>query len=133
MKKIIMPALLAIAITTISCNNKKTDSANATTDTTLTEAVDSPEAVNDTVAAEEDNAPVTVTVKGKVMHIVPGKDGYMAEITDDSGITFFTTISIPNMKDPKQYKQVKIGDVITVKGESWKMDDEMHIKVEELQ
>ena len=124
MKKLIIPILFAFAV--ISCGDKK--NAETTTDNADTAIVET-----DTVTSEEMNAPVTVTVKGKVAHIVPGKDGYMAEITDDTGKTFFTTISIPNMKDPKQYRQVKVGDVVTVKGESWKMDDELHIKVEELE
>lgn len=131
MKKLIVPVLFAFAV--ISCGDKKADGPANTADSITAQPVDKTETETDSVTPEEANAPVIVTVKGKVAHILPGKDGYMAEITDDTGKTFFMTVSIPNMKDPKQYKQVKIGDVVTVKGESWKMDDELHIKVEELE
>lgn len=78
------------------------------------------------------DAPVTVTVSGTVTGIQQGKDGYTAEITDDAGAVYLATISIPNLKDPKQYRAVKNGDKITVKGPSWKMEESLHIKAEEL-
>ena len=133
MKKTVSTLALAGIVALSSCGEKKSEQgADMVTDTVAKEQVDNTEVAIDTINQEEMDANVMVTVKGKVTHIVPGKDGYMAEIQDDSGKTYFTTISIPNMDDPKDYKQVNIGDVITVKGESWKMDDELHIKVTEL-
>lgn len=129
MKKLIIPILFAFMV--VACGDKKADGPTDTVDSTYTGPVGNTAAGVDSVA--EEAAPAHVVVRGKVVHIVPGKDGYMAEITDDSGNTFFTTISIPNMKDAKQYRQVNVGDVITVKGESWKMDEEFHIKAEELE
>ncbi|MHC0446865.1 hypothetical protein ACWA1F_15750 [Flavobacterium sp. 3-218] len=74
------------------------------------------------------NNPVT----GKVESIEGGKDGYTAKITTDSKEVYFATISIVNVGGPQNYKQVKIGDVISVKGEKWKTEDENHIKVTQI-
>ena len=74
-----------------------------------------------------------ITVKGKVTGITNGKDGYTAQIKDDSGKLYFATISIPNLDDAKQYRQVKEGESITVTGETWEMGEEEHIKVAELE
>jgi hypothetical protein len=132
MKKTISTLFFAAAIT-ISCGKKNSDGPTDTvTDSTITAPVDKTGTDADSLSQEETHADVTVTVKGTVAHVVPGKDGYMAEIKDDAGKTYFATISIPNLNDPKQFRQVKAGDVITVKGESWKMDEELHIKAEEL-
>lgn len=45
---------------------------------------------------------------------------------------YFATISIVNVGGPQNYKQLKIGDVVSVKGEKWKTEDENHIKVTEI-
>ncbi|AXB55539.1 hypothetical protein [Flavobacterium fluviale] len=71
-------------------------------------------------------------VSGKVESIESGKDGYTAKITTDKKEVYFATISIVNVGGPQNYKQVKIGDVVSVKGEKWKTDDENHIKVTEI-
>ncbi|WP_026728408.1 hypothetical protein [Flavobacterium denitrificans] len=72
------------------------------------------------------------TVTGKVESIEGGKDGYTAKINTDQKEVYFATISIVNVGGPQNYKQVKIGDVISVKGEFWKNDDENHIKVTQI-
>ncbi|MFC0781263.1 hypothetical protein [Flavobacterium sp. HJSW_4] len=71
-------------------------------------------------------------VSGKVESIEAGKDGYTAKITTDAKEVYFATISIVNVGGPQNYKQLKIGDVVSVKGEKWKMEDENHIKVTEI-
>ncbi|MCV2487444.1 hypothetical protein OD917_21095 [Flavobacterium sp. SH_e] len=71
-------------------------------------------------------------VSGKVDGIEAGKDGYTAKITTDSKEVYFATISIVNVGGPQNYKQLKIGDVVSVKGEKWKSEDENHIKVTEI-
>jgi lysyl-tRNA synthetase class II len=83
-------------------------------------------------AAVEVDAPVDVTVNGTVGEITFGKDGYTAQLKDDSGREYFVTISRANLDDPKQYRELKAGDKITVKGESFKLDNKLHIKVEDL-
>nr|WP_294929708.1 hypothetical protein [uncultured Flavobacterium sp.] len=72
------------------------------------------------------------TVSGKVDLIESGKDGYMAKITTDAKEVYFATISIVNVGGPQNYKQLKIGDEVSLKGEIWKTDDEKHIKVQEI-
>ena len=71
-------------------------------------------------------------VSGKVDSIEAGKDGYTAKITTDAKEVYFATISIVNVGGPQNYKQLKIGDVVSVKGEKWKSEDENHIKVTEI-
>lgn len=72
------------------------------------------------------------TVSGKVDLIEVGKDGYTAKITTDAKEVYFATISIVNVGGPENYKQLKIGDEVSVKGEIWKTEDEKHIKVTEI-
>ena len=71
-------------------------------------------------------------VSGKVESIQSGKDGYTAKITTDAKEVYFATISIVNVGGPQNYKQLKIGDVVSLKGEIWKTDDEKHIKVTQI-
>lgn len=71
-------------------------------------------------------------VSGKVDGIEAGKDGYTAKITTDAKEVYFATISIVNLGGPQNYKQLKIGDVVSLKGEIWKTDDENHIKVTQI-
>lgn len=71
-------------------------------------------------------------VSGKVDGIEAGKDGYTAKITTDAKEVYFATISIVNVGGPQNYKQLKIGDVVSVKGEKWKTEEESHIKVTEI-
>ncbi|QLC67293.1 hypothetical protein LPB248_13570 [Flavobacterium sp. LPB0248] len=71
-------------------------------------------------------------VSGKVDGIEAGKDGYTAKITTDVKEVYFATISIVNVGGPQNYKQLKIGDVVSVKGEKWKTEEENHIKVTQI-
>lgn len=72
------------------------------------------------------------TVSGKVESVESGKDGYTAKINTDAKEVYFATISIVNVGGPQNYKQVKIGDVVSVKGEFWKTEEENHIKVTQI-
>lgn len=72
------------------------------------------------------------TISGKVDSIESGKDGYTAKITTDTKEVYFATISIINVGGPQNYKQLKIGDEVSLKGEIWKTDNEKHIKVQEI-
>jgi RecJ-like exonuclease len=128
--------LLAGMFTLTACGDRKAEVSEDTTATdSITQPIDNTEAATDTVATAETQteAPVITTVRGKVTAINQGKDGYTAELKDDAGKTYFATISIPNLDDPKGYRAVKVGDVITVHGESWKMENELHIKATKLE
>ena len=72
------------------------------------------------------------TVSGKVESIESGKDGYTAKINTNKNEIYFATISIVNVGGPQNYKQLKEGEEVTLKGEIWKTDTEKHIKVNEI-
>ncbi|WP_269237744.1 hypothetical protein [Flavobacterium flavigenum] len=72
------------------------------------------------------------TVSGKVESIESGKDGYTAKINTTKNEVYFATISIVNVGGPQNYKQLKEGEEVTLKGEIWKTDTEKHIKVKEI-
>ncbi len=77
-------------------------------------------------AAQENN------VVGKVQSVERGKDGYTARILTADSLVYYATISIPNLNDPKQYKEVEAGMSIQVKGDYWEADGDRHITVREL-
>lgn len=142
MKTQVCTLLLAGSFALLSCNDKKEaydDNPNSKDSIAVTDsdahahdgdAHDSHGHDHDAVV--EVDAPVDVTVNGTVGEITFGKDGYTAQLKDDSGREYFVTISRANLDDPKQYRELKAGDKITVKGESFKLDNKLHIKVEEL-
>lgn len=72
------------------------------------------------------------TVSGKVQSIEFGKDGYTAKINTAKNEIYFAVISIVNVGGPENYKQLKEGEEVTLKGEIWKTDTEKHIKVKEI-
>ncbi|KUJ60466.1 hypothetical protein AR687_17935 [Flavobacteriaceae bacterium CRH] len=72
------------------------------------------------------------TVSGKVESIENGKDGYTAKINTDKNEVYFATVSIVNVGGPENYKRFKEGDVVSVKGEIWKTENENHIKVTQI-
>jgi len=71
-------------------------------------------------------------VSGKVQSIEFGKDGYTAKINTDKNEIYFAVISIVNVGGPQNYKQLKEGEEVTLKGEIWKTDTEKRIKVKEI-
>ncbi|MFI2741909.1 hypothetical protein ACG2LH_04150 [Zhouia sp. PK063] len=71
-------------------------------------------------------------IQGIVQNIENGKDGYTAEIVTSKGDTYYATISIPNLKDPKQYRSVAKGDIIKFEGDTIKTAERTIIKVEKL-
>lgn len=72
------------------------------------------------------------TVSGKVVSIEFGKDGYTAKINTDKNEIYFALISIVNVGGPQNYKQLKEGEEVLLKGEIWKTETENHIKVKEI-
>lgn len=127
MKKIAKGLVLILAIAGItSCNSNK--KATVTEDGTEVVKVRMPEETPESKAEEKDSV---VTVEGEVKEINQGKDGYTAILTTEGGI-YYVTISIPNLNDPKQYRAVKIGEMIKVSGDSWKMEEDNYITVREL-
>lgn len=72
------------------------------------------------------------TISGKVESIELGKDGYTAKIKSDKNEIYYATISIVNLGGPENYKKLKEGDEVFLKGDIWKTDTEKHIKVKEI-
>nr|WP_315149309.1 hypothetical protein [uncultured Flavobacterium sp.] len=72
------------------------------------------------------------TVSGKVVSVEFGKDGYTAKINTDKNEIYFALISIVNVGGPQNYKQLKEGEEVLLKGEIWKTETENHIKVKEI-
>lgn len=71
----------------------------------------------------------TVSVRGKVIEIKRGKDGYTAEIKTDAGKTHSAVVSSVNLAGTAQYREVKIGDTIEVEGEDVSGDGGSIVKV----
>lgn len=74
----------------------------------------------------------TQSVEGKVVEINRGKDGYTAKIETDTKEIWFVTISMSNLKDPKQYRSVPVGGRVSVSGDFWKLKDQSHLTVREM-
>lgn len=72
------------------------------------------------------------TISGKVVGVEFGKDGYTAKINTDKNEVYYATVSIVNVGGPQNYKQLKEGEEVAVKGEIWKTETENHIKVKEI-
>nr|WP_315195100.1 hypothetical protein [uncultured Flavobacterium sp.] len=72
------------------------------------------------------------TISGKVVAVEFGKDGYTAKIDTDKGEVYFATISIVNVGGPQNYKLLKEGEEVSLKGEIWKNETEKHMKVKEI-
>jgi len=131
-------AVLGAALSFASCNNKK----ETVEETTATEVVDTTTTlVAETPADTTTVAPVATTehkdgetleVTGEVTEINQGKDGYTAKLKTAEGKAYAATISIPNLDNPKQYRAVKVGDKITVKGIVTNLESDVLIRVKEL-
>lgn len=119
---------LVVAVGLYSCNSNK--KAAVKEDGTEVVKIRTPDA---TEAGKEEEKVETVAVQGKVNEINKGKDGYTAILTTEDGQIYYATISIPNLKDPKQYRSVQIGETIKVTGDSWKMENDNYITVRELE
>ena len=135
MKNTFLSLSMALALFALTaCTEKKGTITNE--DPAVVEVVDATATDVDSTAvpATEEAEPKeeVITVSGKVTEINQGKDGYTAKIKTAEGKFYFATISIPNMADPKQYKSVKIGESITVTGESFPVEEDTMIKVTSL-
>jgi hypothetical protein len=72
------------------------------------------------------------TVSGKVVSIEFEKDSCTAWINTDKNEIYFALISIVNVGGPQNYKGLKEGEEVLLKGEIWKTETENYIKVKEI-
>lgn len=133
-------AVASVAALAFACTEKK-ETENVEETPAVQEVVDATATDVDSVKPDAEEVAdksaqlaegTDVTVKGEITEINNGKDGYTAKIKMADGTVYFATISIPNLKDPKQYKKFNVGDVIKVKGKTYKIEEDTLIKVEEL-
>ncbi|WP_146185967.1 hypothetical protein [Flavobacterium album] len=137
MNKRIVALSVVFALAFTACTEKK---ETATEEPAAVEVVDKTATAVDSVPAPAEvpdkSAQLAegteITVKGEITEINQGKDGYTAKLKMANGTVYFATISIPNLKDPKQYRKFNVGDVIKVIGKTFKVEEDTMIKVEEL-
>ncbi|MEE1898203.1 hypothetical protein V1389_07645 [Flavobacterium rakeshii] len=120
MKRIVIIVALTVAINLIACNDKKTNEETTNKEAETKEIV-VPEVPEN---AEEKR----VTIKATVLSVEHGKDGVTAKAVDDDGVEYSIIISIPNLKEPDMYREVKKDDIITVSGTLWEMEGQNYFK-----
>lgn len=120
MKRIAIIAALTVAVNLIACNDKKSGEETTNQEAETKEIV-VPEVPEN---AEEKQ----VTIKATVLSVEHGKDGVTAKAVDDDGVEYSIIISIPNLKEPDMYREVKKDDIITVSGTLWEMDGQNYFK-----
>ena len=122
MKKKFLKLVVLSGIIAVSSCNKKVE--------VKTEIKNTPEVVAaDSVVEIETPAVETKTVEGKVVEVVPGKDGYTAKLETAEKEHYYVTISHSNLTNHEQYKSVKVGETLKVTGDFWKMEDKNQITV----
>lgn len=134
MKKILFISAITVLLIT-ACKNKEAEeklenepAVIELEDTVATDKTEVNNIENPEVASADGD---TITVTGKVIKVNVGKDGYTATITTEEEKEYSAIISIPNLKEPKQYRTVSEGDIITVTGEVTNLESDVLIKVEE--
>lgn len=70
-------------------------------------------------------------LEGNVESVEFAKDGYTAKLKTSKNEIYLATISRVNL-GAANYKVVKVGENVALKGEIWKTDSEKHIKVTEI-
>lgn len=141
MKKNIVLAAVALSISITACNKKPSEGENPEELKSYTVKGNLPPEntpADTTQSAVQQQTPSDmamptegeeVTLRGKVTEITPGKDGYMAKLKIAEGQFFTATVSIPNMKEPKQYKKLNVGEMATVTGAYYKIGKDNAVKV----
>lgn len=84
----------------------------------------------DQIDAEEISIAI-VSKSRTVQSMENGKDGYTALGKTKDG-QYYATVSIPNLGESGNFRNVKIGEAISVKVELWQKDALKHILVTEL-
>jgi hypothetical protein len=81
----------------------------------------------------EDKTLKNAYISGKVTEVRLGKDGYTAKLITEDKQVYFATISRANLKEnASQYRTIKPGEKIRVKGDTFSIGEETHVTVREL-
>lgn len=75
------------------------------------------------------STPQQLRIKGIVIKIEQGCDGYTACLKTNNHTLYYITASIANCGQNNTFKQVKIGQEIEVEGDFWLLSNEKHITV----
>ena len=75
-------------------------------------------------------SPKTFSRTGIVQQIEPGKDGYTASLREPDGDDFDALMSIVRMQ--QAYRTVKVGDKITVEGDTIHLNQRVRVLVEKI-
>lgn len=79
-----------------------------------------------------DSTTKQATVSGVIGAIQNGKDGYTAQLTTPEGLEFYVTISRANLKDPRTYRTVTTGDLLSASGDFWELEGKSQVTVREI-
>jgi hypothetical protein len=118
-------AMLSAVIAFASCESNKKSTINESGDEVVKVRTPTQDTINKEVTPPAEER----SVEGKVIETNHGKDGYTAKIETASKEIYAVTVSHSNLKNPKQYKEVKAGETLKVTGEFWKMGEENQITV----
>jgi len=92
-------------------------------------------AVEETKIEESDSTEVAeikdLVINGQVKTVDLGKDGYVARIQTKNE-RYAALFSLVNLGGPTHYIQLKIGDLVTIKGDHQKRGNENHLKVSQI-
>lgn len=138
MKNIQNLAMLSAVIAFTSCNSNKAE-PQAEQEPQTEAIAPSADTTNQVVTQEANPATAveevkqTKAIEGTVKQITNGKDGYTATILTKDNSTYQVTISHSNLTDHKQYRTFNLNEIVKVSGEYWKMGEEKHITVREIQ
>jgi hypothetical protein len=69
---------------------------------------------------------------GTVAALERGKDGYTALLQTDKGGQYQAVISRVNLADGQQYRELTVGDKVTVYGDSMQIGEAISIKVRKI-
>lgn len=116
--------VLSAAFVLASCNSNKTESSTANPQTAVERSTSDSIIPNDKVADEK-----TKTIEGIVKEIAFGKDGYTATIETNEKLIYQATISRVNLTNPKQYRDFNKNEIVKLKGDVWKMENENQLTV----
>ncbi len=70
-----------------------------------------------------------ISIKGTVTNIQQGKDGYTALITTKEGQQYHAVVSMVDLAYSLDYEDVKVGDFVTVTGDTLNLGDRISMNV----
>lgn len=110
-------SLLFVITLSFACSNKKENTGVANSTTTTSSNV---------ISAQ------TTIIKGTVLAVNYGKDGYSAEVKTENEGSYVALVSIVNLGGPGKHQQFGVGDLVMLKGIFSILDGVNQLRVEEI-